>query len=128
MAFGTLKADTLTHSTAGSLDTNFVVNGSSKSWIYAASGLASINGSLNVSSLGDDGTGDGTVNVTNSFSGSTYSAVGTCAAGSSTEVVAFDTDSSSASNWTFETAGANSTTDRTNRDRRTYSTAHGDLA
>jgi hypothetical protein len=99
-----------------------------KAWIYAASGLASINGSFNVSSLGDDGTGDGTVNVTNSFSGSTYSAVGTCAAGSSTEVVAFDTDSSSASNWTFETAGANSTTDRTNRDRRTYSTAHGDLA
>ena len=30
MAFGTLKADTLTHSTAGSLATNFVVNGSAK--------------------------------------------------------------------------------------------------
>ena len=30
MAFGTLKADTLTHSTAGSLATNFVVHGSNK--------------------------------------------------------------------------------------------------
>ena len=27
-SFGTLKADTLTHSTAGSVDTNYVVNGS----------------------------------------------------------------------------------------------------
>ena len=33
-SFGTLKADTLTHSTAGSLDTNYVVNGSAKtSWV-----------------------------------------------------------------------------------------------
>ena len=29
-SFGTLKADTLTHSTAGSLATNYVVNGSAK--------------------------------------------------------------------------------------------------
>ena len=33
-SFGTLKADTLTHSTAGSLDTNYVVNGSAKAWCY----------------------------------------------------------------------------------------------
>ncbi|BCV06953.1 MAG: hypothetical protein CM15mV148_070 [uncultured marine virus] len=33
MAFGTLKADTLTHSTAGSLATNYVVEGSAKAWI-----------------------------------------------------------------------------------------------
>ena len=32
-SFGTLKADTLTHSTAGSLDTNYVVNGSAKAWL-----------------------------------------------------------------------------------------------
>ncbi len=29
-SFGTLKADTLTHSTAGSLATNYVVNGAAK--------------------------------------------------------------------------------------------------
>ena len=33
-SFGTLKADTLTHSTAGSLDTNYVVNGSAKAWCF----------------------------------------------------------------------------------------------
>ena len=33
-SFGTLKADTLTHSTAGSLATNFVVNGSAKALVY----------------------------------------------------------------------------------------------
>ena len=32
MAFGEIKADTLTHSTAGSVDTNYVVNGSTKVW------------------------------------------------------------------------------------------------
>ena len=32
MALGKIKADTLEHSTAGSLDTQFVVNGSAKSW------------------------------------------------------------------------------------------------
>ena len=32
-SFGTLKADTLTHSTAGSLATNYVVNGSAKAWV-----------------------------------------------------------------------------------------------
>ena len=30
---GTLAADTLTHSTAGSIGTNYVVEGSCKSWI-----------------------------------------------------------------------------------------------
>ena len=31
-SFGTLKADTLTHSTAGSVATNYVVNSSAKQW------------------------------------------------------------------------------------------------
>ena len=42
MAFGTLKADTLTHSTAGSLATNFVVNGSAKAWAETNSAGTSI--------------------------------------------------------------------------------------
>ena len=32
MANGKIKADTLEHSTAGSLDTQYVVNGSAKAW------------------------------------------------------------------------------------------------
>ena len=57
MAFGTLKADTLTHSTAGSLATNFVVDGVAKSHVvHDASGT--VKKSLNISSVTDSGTGD----------------------------------------------------------------------
>ena len=70
MAFGTLKADTLTHSTAGSLATNFVVNGSAKAWVNFdgdASGIA-IRDSLNVSGNTDNGTGDYTITFSNAMS------------------------------------------------------------
>ena len=33
MALGKIKADTLEHSTAGSLDTSYVVNGSAKAYL-----------------------------------------------------------------------------------------------
>ena len=73
-SFGILKADTLTHSTAGSLATNFVVEGSAKGWSYfQGTGTAVINDSFNHSSLSDDGTGRYTLNVTNSMSGTQYS-------------------------------------------------------
>ena len=74
MAFGTLKADTLTHSTAGSLDTNYVVNGSAKAWIYGtySGGAPSDGNSLNVSSLVDNGVGWLQINFSNSFGGVDY--------------------------------------------------------
>ena len=65
-SFGTLKADTLTHSTAGSLATNYVVNGSAKGWVHGASD-ASINGSFVFSSGVDNGTGDYSYNLTNAM-------------------------------------------------------------
>ena len=77
-SFGTLKADTLTHSTAGSLATNFVVEGSSKAWANFdgdASGIA-IRDSFNVASNTDNGTGDYTITFTNSMAN-----VGYCIAG-----------------------------------------------
>ena len=37
-SFGTLKADTLTHSTAGSLATNFVVEWRNKAWCRTMAG------------------------------------------------------------------------------------------
>ena len=68
MAFGTLKADTLTHSTAGSLATNFVVNGSAKAWgNISGSGTATLDNSLNVSSLTDHGTADYSINFSTNF-------------------------------------------------------------
>jgi len=68
MANGKIKADTLEHSTAGSLDTKFVVNGSAKQFLVASYGDFSIGTSLNASSVTDRGTGLGTVNATNAFS------------------------------------------------------------
>ncbi len=68
-SFGTLKADTLTHSTAGSLATNFVVEGSIKArfTVNQANNTTALS-SLNISSLADTATGRTTYNLTNSFS------------------------------------------------------------
>ena len=66
-SFGTLKADTLTHSTAGSLDTNYVVNGSAKAFIRANQASTSEGQSFNVSSSTDHGTGDYSHTLTNSL-------------------------------------------------------------
>ena len=78
MANGKIKADTLEHSTAGSLDTKFVVNGSAKAWIHfngTASG-ATANDSLNLSSMTDNGTADYTSAWSSVFSNAFYSVTG----------------------------------------------------
>ena len=72
---GTIIADTLTHSTAGSVTTDYVVNGSAKAWC-AMSDSASINDSLNVASAADNGTGDYQVNLTNSMNNANYLGIG----------------------------------------------------
>lgn len=73
-SFGTLKADTLTHSTAGSLDTNYVVNGSAKAWFnFTGRGTAAVVDDLNITSLTDNGTGSFNLSYTANMSNSTYS-------------------------------------------------------
>jgi hypothetical protein len=57
MANGKIKADTLEHSTAGSLNTSYVVNGSAKAWLNQSQNNT-INDSLNISGLTDNGVGD----------------------------------------------------------------------
>ena len=76
-SFGTLKADTLTHSTAGSLATNYVVEGSSKAWAHIAAGGASLPDSFNSSSIDDDGTGEYGLNFTSAMGSANYSAQAT---------------------------------------------------
>ena len=75
MAFGIIKADTLTHSTAGSVDTNFVVEGSAKSWtnINGNSGSPVVRDSFNHSTLTDNGTGDYTLALSASMGNANYS-------------------------------------------------------
>ena len=72
MALGKIKADTLEHSTAGSLDTQYVVNGSAKVWLYGPATVASISDSFNISSVDDDGTGQAGMNLTSSMGSVNY--------------------------------------------------------
>ena len=72
MALGKIKADTLEHSTAGALDTSYVVNGSAKAWLYAPATVASISASFNISSVDDDGTGQAGMNLTSNMGSVNY--------------------------------------------------------
>ena len=70
---GTIAADTLTHSTAGSLDTSYVVNGSAKAWSnYSGSGTT-FRDSFNCASATDNGTGDYTNSFTSNMNNDDYS-------------------------------------------------------
>ena len=74
MALGKIKADTLEHSTAGSLDTQYVVQGSAKAWVNldgTASG-ATARDSFNVASMTDNGTGQYTATFTNNMNNDDY--------------------------------------------------------
>ena len=59
MALGKIEADALEHSTAGSLDTSYVVNGSAKAWANMDGDASTpvFRDSLNCSSLTDTATG-----------------------------------------------------------------------
>jgi hypothetical protein len=77
---GKIIADQIEHSTAGSVDTQYVVNGSAKAWVnFNGTGTIAARDSLNTSSLTDNGTGDYTVTISNALSNANYSFVGTCA-------------------------------------------------
>ena len=68
MALGKIKADTLEHSTSGSVDTKYVVEGSEKVWMnFNGTGTVAIRDSFNTSSITDVSTGRYRPNYTNSF-------------------------------------------------------------
>ena len=80
---GTIVADTLTHSTAGSIATNYVVNGSAKAWVnFNGTGTVAIRGSQNVSSLTDNATGNYLCGATSAMADQNYSASGAVAGAS----------------------------------------------
>ena len=70
MALGKIKADTLEHSTAGTVDTQYVVKGSAKAWMYYKQNTPAITDSLNTSSATDTATGNYLQNYTNAFDAS----------------------------------------------------------
>ena len=70
---GKIIADTLEHSTAGSIATNYVVNGSAKAWVrYNGTGTAAISDSFNTASIADNGTGDYTFAFSSSMNNSNF--------------------------------------------------------
>ena len=73
---GKIVADLLEHSTAGSIATNYVVEGSAKVWCNQSNGTT-INDSFNTSSVDDNGTGAYETNLTNSMSSNDYARTAT---------------------------------------------------
>ena len=65
---GKIVADTLEHSTAGSIATNYVVNGSAKAWLNYNQSTPVIDDSFNITSVADNSAGNFTPTITNVFS------------------------------------------------------------
>ncbi len=126
MAFGTLKADTLTHSTAGSLATNYVVEGSAKAWSNTQQASSySTRDSFNLSSISDGGTGKTGLTFTNAFSNANHAT--TALASNLNNLAAHDTDTAVPTTTTIKLASCNAT-DSLEDAAYLFSSTHGDLA
>ena len=74
---GKIIADTLEHSTAGSIATNYVVEGSAKAWYNLnATATPALRDSLNISSITDEDTGRYEGNFTSAMGNANYAATG----------------------------------------------------
>lgn len=77
---GKIVADTLEHSTAGSIATNYVVNGSAKVWVnFNGTGTVAVRSSLNTGSITDVSQGNYTLNISNAFNDADYAPSGNSA-------------------------------------------------
>ena len=131
---GTIVADTLTHSTAGSIATNYVVNGSAKAWInFDGQSTGAVGDydrdSFNCAVTVDNGIGNYTIGFTSSMGNASYVVSG-CTGGNSTDPLtytgAFLCPQQTSSTFNIRTGSNNADSD--NDRPRTYSTVHGDLA
>jgi hypothetical protein len=73
---GTIVADTLTHSTAGSLDTNYVVSNTIKVWGYLNGDNTTLYDSFGLSSVSDEAAGDINFTMTNAMANTNYACIG----------------------------------------------------
>jgi len=136
MANGTIAFDTLQTSgqitgTSKSVDTDYVVNGSSKCWVtLIGTGTAAILDSLNTSGLTDNGTGNHTIAINNDFSTVNYSLTTGIkgVSGTSHAITVLDIDTaSSASSFKMQTLQSGSSQIALDCPLLNC-TAHGDLA
>ena len=114
----------------GSTTTN-LQQGLCKAWISVSHQLTSINDSFNISSLDDDGTGDGGVHITNDMNSAEYSILtGTDdgASGGSIHSIDITQGTQAAGTYDFESAAVDASTNRTNADTESYHAIQGDLA
>ena len=122
MALGKIKADTLEHSTAGSLDTQYVVKGSAKARLSLdGTGTISVTGSFNISSTSDDATATYTANYTSNMSDATYTVSGSLT--NNSNVMHCVSALSASSFTTIHRLYTNTLTDT-----KPMSSVHGDLA
>jgi len=127
-----LRVNTLKDASGNnSVATSVVFAGTAKAWINAPDGLGSILDSYNVSSLDDDGTGDGGVHMTNDISSANYVISGMTDDDGTSDawaLVDITNGTQAAGSFDFETHWGNAGNNRTNSDIETYLVVHGDLA
>ena len=125
---GKIVADTLEHSTAGSIATNYVVEGTIKAWGDANHSANTITDSFNISTITDDGTGLKDYNFTTSFGSANF--IGNGAGGGNESATTNSRGSSTNGAWTSGQAiirfnqGSGTAADDVNA----YSMFMGDLA
>jgi hypothetical protein len=127
-----LRVNTLTDASSGNSTAMSTINqGTAKAWIHVAADGASISDSFNISSHDDDGSGDGGININNDMSNNDYAITSMASdAGASTVITTLELtqNTEATGSFDYETAYANSSTNRTNHDANRMMTIHGDLA
>ena len=123
MALGKIKADTLEHSTAGSLDTQYIVNGSAKVWGLTTS-AAAITASLNLSSGTDNGTGDYSYSLSSAFGSANFAMTATSSGTGAGKICTSNTGRKTASVVAIEIENHDGSANDQNQELN----AHGDLA
>ena len=82
---GKIIADTLEHSTAGSIATNYVVEGVAKAWInFNGTGTPASRKTFNTSSITDNGTGQFRISIVSAMSDADFALIGSCIGDGST--------------------------------------------
>jgi len=125
-----LNVDTIADK-AGTGPVGLTKQSAAKFFIDVSQDFSTIQASLNISSLDDDGTGDGGLNYTNNFSSANYApSISTDDRGASTGSSQgdFTNGTKAAGGVDFEVYYVFSTSNRTNYDMAPYLTGHGDLA
>ena len=123
--------NTSTYVSDGGAATQNTVQGLAKAWIDAPDGLASINDSFNISSLDDDGTGNGGLNFTSNMSSSNYAILCGCEDDNRTSTMLTNQPTQGTQATTgvdFATHRTSSTVALSDTDVRSYTSINGDLA